>query len=36
MHLMNNTLLKWLPVFTVQLNADKPLSIVAVAFMEKL
>ena len=36
MHLINNTLLRWLTVFNVQFNADKPLSIVAVAFMEKL
>ena len=35
MHLITNTLLRWLTVFTVQFNADKPLSIVAVAFMEK-
>ena len=36
MHLINNTLLRWFAVFNVQLNADKLLSIVAVAFMEKL
>ena len=36
MHLIKNTLLRWLAVFNVQFNADKPLSIVAVAFMEKL
>ena len=35
MHLINNTLLRWLAVFNVQFNADKPLSIVAVTFMEK-
>lgn len=36
MHLINNTLLRWLAVFNVQFNADKPLSIVAVTLMEKL
>ena len=35
MQLINNTLLRWLTVFNVQFNADKPLSIVAVVFMEK-